>query len=440
MNRVVIALIIAFFAIFTLGFLYTYFYEESNDYWQPLTSDSNDTFNTSESSNSDENILLDFCDLTELDPWDPTIVSFIWQQEDPSLKCKPKVKQISQLINGQLYLSPQPPNVTCLWRCLYPKDDYSITFDKWNELINGSKPFCDIVEVECKAPKKAKPFYKFLHAQIFRLDATLSSRESPTKYDVHIILFDSVSESQFVRSMPKTRHVLREYYESISFRHLNKIGLNSRPNGFGLLLGKSIYSIPKSPISRGHSADYYGESFNSSCKSYLDDDQFIGFRFQDDDYVTMMSEDWALGVFNWPDCLGFKNKPVDHYMRPFQLRVEAKDRFYKSAGMSPIVYGESCRETFYYQVEYLKDFLKAYPDRPKFSLTWMSYLAHDDQNALSHADDYFYHFFNNTQTDLLWVIMEIDLEKFDKQMLEKLKTIIHFYLCQFQKIFEEMIL
>jgi hypothetical protein len=81
-------------------------------------------------------------------------------------------------------------------------------------------------------------------------------------------------------------------------------------------------------------------------QSYLDNDQFIGFRFQDDDYVKMMSEDWALGVFNWPDCLGIKNKPVDHYMRLFQLQIKAKDRFCKSVEMSPIFYGESCRETF----------------------------------------------------------------------------------------------
>jgi hypothetical protein len=56
-----------------------------------------DTFNTFESSNSDGNILLDFCDLTELDPWDPTIVTFIWQQEDPSLECKPKLNKFHNL-------------------------------------------------------------------------------------------------------------------------------------------------------------------------------------------------------------------------------------------------------------------------------------------------------------------------------------------------------
>lgn len=32
-------------------------------------------------------------------------------------------------------------------------------------------------------------------------------------------------------------------------------------------------------------------------------------------YKTMMAEDWALGVFNWPECSGYKTQPTTHYMR-----------------------------------------------------------------------------------------------------------------------------
>ena len=143
-------------------------------------------------------------------------------------------------------------------------------------------------------------------------------------------------------------------------------------------------------MSVGHPTDYPNKTY---CNKYLDDDQFIGFRFQDDGYVTMMNEDWSLGVFNWPNCKGFGKKPVDHYMRPFQLRVDGGK--WSSRAMNRAVYKNSCHETFYHQIEYLKDFINKYPDKPKFSITWMSYLAHDDVNALYHTDNYFYEFFKD---------------------------------------------
>lgn len=39
-------------------------------------------------------------------------------------------------------------------------------------------------------------------------------------------------------------------------------------------------------------------------------------------YVSMMAEDWARGVFNYPNCYGFEMPPTTHYMRPFQLQYD----------------------------------------------------------------------------------------------------------------------
>lgn len=184
--------------------------------------------------------MFDHCELPELDPWDPSILKYLNPLKQPWKNCVPKIKPLTKLIDGQLFLFDNKANGSCFERCLFPVSDYVIKFGQWSQISNGSRPRCDIIEVNCTVIKNGKlegvPYYSFMHAQTYRKDEPES--ELSDKSDVHIILFDSVSESQFVRSMPKTRHILREYYESITFKHLNKIGLNSRPNGFALLLGK----------------------------------------------------------------------------------------------------------------------------------------------------------------------------------------------------------
>ena len=187
-------------------------------------------------------ILFDHCDLQELDPWDPMIAKYLNPNKAPWKGCVPSINVTSQLVDGQLFVNDNI-NGSCSFRCLLPKTDYSLVYSDWSPILNGTRPRCDIIEVRCVNPKadgkpSNDPYYQYLHAQAFRLEDPEDIDNIPEKPDVHIILFDSVSESQFIRSMPKTRHILREYYESVSFRHLNKIGLNSRPNGFALLLGE----------------------------------------------------------------------------------------------------------------------------------------------------------------------------------------------------------
>uniref|UniRef100_A0AC34FD96 Uncharacterized protein n=1 Tax=Panagrolaimus sp. ES5 TaxID=591445 RepID=A0AC34FD96_9BILA len=282
---------------------------------------------------------------------------------NPYKDCIPSIEQITVLANGKLYVTSARTDIACWMRCLDPRTDYTITIEKWIKVENGTRPTCDVFEVECleyknRTSDEVWTFYKYMHAQTYRKDTPKQPSTSEQQPDVHIILFDSVSHSQFIRSMPKTSHFLKEFYESISFR--------------------------------GYKTDYPNESW---CEEYLDEDQFIGYRFQDAGYISMMSEDWAYGVFNWPNCWGFNHKPVDHYMRPFQIRVEGY--YDQSPDMASKVYNGTCHEEFHHQMEYLKDFLRVYPDKPKFSITWMSYLAHNDANGLFHSDDYFYNFFKD---------------------------------------------
>ncbi len=69
-----------------------------------------------------------------------------------------------------------------------------------------------------------------------------------------------------------------------------------------------------------------------------------------------------------------------------------------------------CREPHHYIMDYGKKFLKAYDSIPKFTLLWMSYLAHDYHSGAYHADDYFNKFFQDYYPQLK-VIVTISINK-----------------------------
>uniref|UniRef100_A0A7E4W946 Sulfatase domain-containing protein n=1 Tax=Panagrellus redivivus TaxID=6233 RepID=A0A7E4W946_PANRE len=290
---------------------------------------------------------------------------------------------ITKLEDGKLYVLDQRYNVQCWWQCLFPKDDYSMTRGSWNRLTNGSVPECDIVEVNCREKENddedkvtpddstynATKFYEFLHAQTFRTDIPEKDKEisPPDRPDVHIILLDSVSHSHFVRAMPKTGHYLHAHFEAVSFPYLNKIALNSRPNSLAFLFGKLLGGTKKSPLSVGLSTDYGKEGH---CAKDLSTDQFIAFQYKEASYKTLMI--------------------LTHYVHGD----------YSTESMRKSVYDGLCRDNFVPQMEYLRDLLIKYPDTPKFTITWITTVAHHDPSGLYHTDEYFYNFFKENNKKL----------------------------------------
>lgn len=96
------------------------------------------------------------------------------------------------------------------------------------------------------------------------------------------------------------------------------------------ILGKLINDIDRSVFGMEKVQADWNET--QACYRYLDDEQFIlkeftkvceNFAYSSQrwflqkGYKSLMAEDWAAGVFNHPNCWGFKEAPVTHYMRCF---------------------------------------------------------------------------------------------------------------------------
>uniref|UniRef100_A0A7E4W194 Sulfatase domain-containing protein n=1 Tax=Panagrellus redivivus TaxID=6233 RepID=A0A7E4W194_PANRE len=338
-------------------------------------------------------VIFDNCELPHLDPWDPSIVKFL--KPNTKKKCDSKFDQLTKLENGLLTKSINASDTTCAYRCLHPVNDYKLNYGDWQNITDKVTPTCDVIETKCyKNDEPKEPFYEFMHAQVYR-NETPKAEKKPNLPDVIIIIIDSVSHSSFVRTLPRTYYELMSNYEAIPFPHLNKIAINSRPNALAMFLGKSNRNIEKSPMSVGYTSDFKN---SADCNKPLDDDQFVGNRFKEAGYTTMMNDDWALGPFNWPNCKGFVKQATHHMMKPYQLRYDSGT--YKSKKILENIFKNVCRETYESLIDYLDDFVSAYPDKPKFTITWNIDIAHNDNNQLYRADNKFYNFFKENEAKL----------------------------------------
>ncbi|KAI6233252.1 hypothetical protein M3Y99_00937300 [Aphelenchoides fujianensis] len=335
--------------------------------------------------------------------------------------------------DGRLVVTRRPnPTEICSFRCWNQIDDNTVEAAEWTPLKQrGSeltgRPNCDVFDVRCKAGGRLT--YKFMHSHIYPKPLN-DSQVKRTAPDVHVIVLDSVSWSHAHRALPRTLQQLREVMGGVSFRFLNKIGINSQPNAYGFLLGS--FPLQASKLSRfeGERAEDLppnpfgaplgGGRLDELCNSLIKDEPYVGFDFRQAGFRTLMNEDFAQTVFHGWTCRGFGSLPSDHYMRAFWLRVfddELADRDYKR-----LLLEDSCKERHDHILHNLDRFIGAYPNEPKFSLNWITMLAHHDANDLYHADDRLAEYFKNEKVS------------FEQQVLPRncssLLIPFHYCLCQ----------
>ncbi|TKR88639.1 hypothetical protein L596_012848 [Steinernema carpocapsae] len=131
-------------------------------------------------------------------------------------------------------------------------------------------------------------------------------------------------------------------------------------------------------------------------QAYFDDWPFIWNNFSAHDYTTYYAED--LPKYNLFSYLsnGFKGKPVDHYFRPFWLKVHENLVYRRS---TPLCFGN--KPSYVHQLYYLESFIKAYKNKaPIFAFNWLTEIGHDWSHQVGVADHDIAEFFKKMREDL----------------------------------------
>ncbi|CAL2051416.1 unnamed protein product [Caenorhabditis brenneri] len=339
--------------------------------------------------------LWDKCELPRVDIWDDEIMPFVDPYEHPRFDCNKNFIPMTDLRDGVWSIATQDKNVTCRARCHWRKTEYSNIIGKW--MFKPGPVKCEILETVCS--KHKRDIYGYIHTQIL----STPKREPKVdiagseQYDVIVVLLDSLSFSQAKRSLPRTISYMADHMDAVLFPYINKVGENSRPNGAALWFGKSIEKLDRSLFGEDNIAPDWSHYY--MCHVFKDNETSLFDEFQSHGYKTLLAEDWADGTLNWPNCKGYDKPPVDHYMRPFQNAMEREKH---GVGVTKNhLYGvESCREHHHTLLDYLEQFMVAYPDQKKFGWIWASMLGHDSENGFAHSDNDFYSFLNLYQPEL----------------------------------------
>jgi hypothetical protein len=267
----------------------------------------------------------------------------------------------------------QHGNIVCAYIPLYRGfDDFSVyEGSRIFPIIDHMPLISDFFKVDCRSKSGAN--YSNIHSGI-AYESTIHHRPrwSPISpkalgYNVLMLGFDSVSRMSCIRLLPKTYEFIVKELGSVILKGYNEVSDGTPQPLLPILTGKRETELPEAR--RGY-----------ENASYVDKFPWIWKRYKENGYVTQWAEDMqAIGTFQMR-MLGFKNQPVDHYMRPFYL--EAEKYYFR---FRRLCIGSISRHQNMFS--WLKEFWLMYRKQPKFSFIFHSEASHNYNNPLSLLDD-----------------------------------------------------
>lgn len=192
-----------------------------------------------------------------------------------------------------------------------------------------------------------------------------------SKPNVIILGIDSTSRMNLRRSMPKVHKFLQRpgWFEMQGY---NKVGENTLPNLLAILTGNA----EENALFNGR----FGHS------GFIDKLKFIWQLFKKNGYMTAFGEDCAkINTFNYQKP-GFKQQPVDFYLRNFIVALETILKTRREFGN---VFCLGRKLGFQYIFDFARQFMQRFENSaPVFGIFWSNSFTHEDflgATALDHV-------------------------------------------------------
>lgn len=313
------------------------------------------------------------CVLPKLDPYEKELMQFV--RKEPDIICNPKQNWI-HVENGTIRMSKSAIKmhgvIVCAYIPLYRgNSDFVVNEGSRIFPVMDKMPLIsDFFKIDCRSKDGA--IYSNIHSGI-AYDSSLHIRHMwnplPKKalgYNVLMFGFDSVSRMSWIRMLPKSYAYMIE-------------------QGFVVLKGYNIVGdgTPQAllPILTGKKETELHEARRGFANATnVDDFPWIWKEFKNAGYVTQWAEDMqSIGTFQLR-MLGFKQQPVDHYMRLFYLEAEKYYSRFRRLCLGSVSRHEN-------MINWVKEFFSVYHSKPKFSFIFHSEASHNYNNPLSLLDD-----------------------------------------------------